>query len=174
MFKYEYTHHLNDTYVYTAYANFGYLAPAEIHDEHADEFLENLYAISHMCNFKEGEVILAHGSTERSLFHIISGGAVVVARSGQILSSLGPGELFGEVIYMHVYITYVCVYELFEEVICVCIYMHFTVCTHADMYMYSYPYSHIHKGTHVSFLETGNRGRGQDYFIYTYKYITHA
>ncbi len=57
----------------------------------------NLYAISHMCSFKEGEVMLAHGTSDRNLFHIISGSAVVLTSSGQILGSLGPGELFGEV-----------------------------------------------------------------------------
>jgi hypothetical protein len=65
---------------------FGYVLPDEDVSEEVREAVQLIFAQARSCAYKAGEEILRRGSTERSLYHILSGRTACLSVAGQVRS----------------------------------------------------------------------------------------
>ena len=63
---------------------FGYVLPDEDVSEEVREAVQLIFAQAKSCSYKAGEEILRRGSTERSLYHILSGRTACLSVAGQV------------------------------------------------------------------------------------------
>ena len=63
---------------------FGYVLPDEDVSEEVREAVQLIFAQARSCSYKAGEEILRRGSTERSLYHILSGRTACLSVAGQV------------------------------------------------------------------------------------------
>ncbi len=65
----------------------------------AVEDIARMTTMSHVLACSAGDLIVRHGSTDRTVFVILDG-AVDVLREGQVVAQLLPGSVFGEVAFL--------------------------------------------------------------------------
>lgn len=63
---------------------FGYLLPDEDVTPEERDAVQQIFTQAKMCSYKAGDEILARGSIERNLYHILRGTAVCLSGTGQV------------------------------------------------------------------------------------------
>lgn len=79
---------------------FGYVLQKETGTPETVQAMDNLFANAHTSSFRHGDLILPRGSTERRLYHIVSGTVIFKSAEGQVLVRLTKGEIFGKTSFL--------------------------------------------------------------------------
>ena len=101
------------THTHTQHADyryFGYFEDGEDTEE-SERFKAWLYNAGTVKGYRRGEVMLPIGSTERCLFHVLSGTGLALSGSGATLAQVSAGEMFGKVYCVSLFRSLWCVID---------------------------------------------------------------